>query len=265
MNLGFYLTLDIEILDLKYILRNYFIKKMITDNENNLPIHVAIVPDGNRRWAKERGLNPWEGHEAGAQNTEKLLRKALAMGVKCLSLWGSSVENLAKRPLLEKKELLRIYEEYFTKLISSADIHDNQVKINFIGKWEQQFPESLKKIMYAGLEATKDYSKHVLNFFLAYSGDDEMLEAIKNISKDGLSSQAITKETVKKYLMTRDLPAVDYLVRTGGEPHLSAGFMMWDVANAQLFFSDKYYPDFNDQEFELAIEDYKQRVRRHGK
>ncbi len=101
------MTLDIEILDLKYILRNYFIKKMITDNENNLPIHVAIVPDGNRRWAKERGLNPWEGHEAGAQNTEKLLRKALAMGVKCLSLWGSSVENLAKRPLLEKKELFK--------------------------------------------------------------------------------------------------------------------------------------------------------------
>ncbi|MEI8343983.1 MAG: polyprenyl diphosphate synthase [Candidatus Moraniibacteriota bacterium] len=232
---------------------------------NGLPIHVAIVPDGNRRWAKERGLHPWEGHEAGAQNTEKLLLKALSMGVKCVSLWGSSVENLTKRPLLEKKELLRIYEDYFARLIKSADIHDNHVKINFIGKWEEQFPGSLKKIMHECLEATKHYTDHVLNFFLAYSGDDEMLDAIKNIAQDKLSVQLITKETVKKYLMTRDLPVVDYLIRTGGEPHLSAGFMMWDIANAQLFFSDKYYPDFNEQEFELAIEDYQQRGRRHGK
>ncbi len=238
---------------------------MIIDNENLLPSHVAIVPDGNRRWAKERGLDPWQGHEAGAKNTEKLLRKALAMGIKCVSLWGSSVENLTKRPLLEKKELLRIYEEYFIKLINSADIHDNEVKINFIGKWEEQFPQSLKKIMYEGLDVTKNYSKHVLNFFLAYSGDDEMLEAIKNISKDGLLPEAINKETLKQYLMTKDLPTVDYLIRTGGEPHLSAGFMMWDIANAQLFFSEKYYPDFDDQQFQLAIEDYQQRSRRHGK
>ena len=238
---------------------------MIIDNENLLPSHVAIVPDGNRRWAKERGLDPWQGHEAGAKNTEKLLRKALAMGIKCVSLWGSSVENLTKRPLLEKKELLRIYEEYFIKLINSADIHDNEVKINFIGKWEEQFPQSLKKIMYEGLDVTKNYSKHILNFFLAYSGDDEMLEAIKNISKDGLLPEAINKETLKKYLMTKDLPTVDYLIRTGGEPHLSAGFMMWDIANAQLFFSEKYYPDFDDQQFQLAIEDYQQRSRRHGK
>lgn len=238
---------------------------MLTNNENLLPIHVAIVPDGNRRWAKDRGLNPWEGHESGAQNTEKLLRKALAMGVKCLSLWGSSVENLTKRPLLEKKELLRIYEEYFAKLLKSDDIHDNKVRINFIGKWEQQFPGSLKKIMHECLDATKNYSDHVLNFFLAYSGDDEMLDAIRNISKDGLSPESITGETVKKYLMTKDLPVVDYLIRTGGEPHLSAGFMMWDIANAQLFFSEKYYPDFNEKEFELAIEDFKQRGRRLGK
>jgi undecaprenyl diphosphate synthase len=259
------LIFDIRILDLKYILRNYSIKKMIIDNENSLPNHVAIVPDGNRRWAKERGLEPWQGHEAGAQNTEKLLRKALAMGVKCVSLWGSSVENLTKRPLLEKKELLRIYEEYFARLIKSGDIHDNQVKINFIGRWEEQFPQSLKKIMRECLEVTKNYSEHMLNFFVAYSGDDEMLAAIKRMAKDGLTAQAITKETVKKYLMTKDLPAVDYLIRTGGEPHLSAGFMMWDVANAQLFFSEKYYPDFDENEFELAIEDYKQRGRRHGK
>ncbi|MEI7621753.1 MAG: polyprenyl diphosphate synthase [Candidatus Moraniibacteriota bacterium] len=232
---------------------------------NGIPVHVAIVPDGNRRWAKEKGLEPWQGHEAGAQNTEKLLRKALAMGVQCVSLWGSSVENLTKRPLLEKKELLRIYEDYFARLIKSADIHDNQVKINFIGRWQEQFPQSLKKIMATCLEETKNYSKHTLNFFLAYSGDDEMMEAIKKIVKTGIAPEQITPQLLKQHLMTAELPTVDCLIRTGGEPHLSAGFMMWDVANAQLFFSEKYYPDFDEQEFELAIEDYKQRGRRLGK
>lgn len=231
----------------------------------NIPNHIAIIPDGNRRWAKERALKPWEGHEAGAQNTEIILRKALKMGVKCLSLWGSSRENLTKRSLAEKRELLRIYEEYFTKLLKSDDIHDNQVKINFIGRWEEQFPQSLKKVMHECVDATKNYSKNMLNFFLAYSGDDEMIDAIKHIVKEGVSARSITGKTIKQHLMTRDLPPVDYMIRTGGEPHLSVGFMMWDIANTQLFFSDKYYPDFNEKELEIAIEDYAQRGKRHGK
>lgn len=231
----------------------------------NIPNHIAIIPDGNRRWAKHHDLKPWEGHEAGAQNTEILLRKALKMGVRCLSLWGSSRENLTKRPLAEKRALLRIYEEYFTKLLKSDDIHDNQVKINFIGRWEQQFPSSLKKVMHECMNATKDYSKNMLNFFLAYSGDDEMIDAIKQIVKEGISPRSISEKTIKQHLMTRNLPPVDFMIRTGGEPHLSVGFMMWDIANTQLYFSEKYYPDFNEKELEIAIEDFSQRGRRHGK
>ena len=187
------------------------------------------------------------------------------MGIGCISLWGSSLENMTKRPLLEKKALLRIYEEHFKELLHSSDIHDNEVKINFIGKWEEQFPNSLKKVMHECLDVTKDYSKNMLNFFMAYSGDDEMVDAIKNIVKEGIPSKAITGEMIKENLMTAKLPAVDFLVRTGGEPHLSVGFMMWDIANAQLFFSPKYYPDFDETELEKALEDYSQRGRRHGK
>ena len=231
----------------------------------NLPNHVVIIPDGNRRWAKEQNLQPWEGHVAGAENTEKLLRSALKMGIKCFSMWGSSLENLKSRPLDEKRALLRIYEEYFTKLLNSSDIHDNKVKINFIGRWEEQFPQSLKKIMHKGIETTKNYSKHVLNFFLAYSGDDEMVETIKAIVKKGVPLESISKETIKQNLMTHNLPAVDYMIRTGSEPHLSTGFMMWDTANAQLYFSEKYYPDFDVSEFETAIEDFSKRGRRLGK
>lgn len=238
----------------------------MSDNQKNiLPKHVAIIPDGNRRWAKEKGLDPWIGHDAGAKNTEKLLRKALKMGVECFSLWGSSLENLKKRPLAEKRALLKIYEEYFTKLLHSSDIHDNEVRINFIGKWEQQFPNSLKNIMNECLDVTKNYSKNMLNFFLAYSGDDEMIDAIKKIIQKGVQFDLINSDIIKENLMTNKLPQVDYMIRTGGEPHLSAGFMMWDVANAQLYFSEKYYPDFDEKEFELAMEDFSKRARRLGK
>jgi undecaprenyl diphosphate synthase len=231
----------------------------------NLPNHVVIIPDGNRRWAKERNLLPWEGHKAGAQNTEKLLRKALDLGVKCFSLWGSSVDNLQRRPLEEKKELLKIYEEYFIKILSSKDIHENEVKINFIGRWEEQFPTSLKKIIHDCIDATKNYSKNMLNFFLAYSGDDEMVEAIKKIVKKEISPESISSGIIKQNLMTQDLPVVDFMIRTGGEPHLSAGFMMWDTANSQLYFSEKYFPDFGANELEEAVKEFSRRERRLGK
>lgn len=233
---------------------------------STLPLHVAIIPDGNRRWATARGLKPWEGHEAGAQNTEKLVRKARALGIRHLSFWGSSLENLKKRPLPETQALLRIYETYFTKLQNSPDIHEDQARINFIGHWEEQFPSSLKRVLHKCVETTRDYTQYFLNFFLAYSGDDEMLQAIRSLAaKFGDRIAEITPETVKAHLMTRNLPPVDFLIRTGGEPHLSAGFMMWDVANSQLYFSEKHYPDFDEVEFERAIEDYQERVRRFGK
>lgn len=238
---------------------------MSNEEKNIIPKHVVIIPDGNRRWARSRGLEPWEGHFAGAENTEKLLRKALKLGVKCFSMWGSSLENLEKRPINESRHLLKVYKEYFTKLLKSSDIHEYQVRINFIGKWEDQFPQSLKDILYDCVEATKNYSKCALNFFMAYSGDDEMLDTIKKIVKDGISSKSISKETIKQHLMTRNLPEVDYMIRTGGEPHLSAGFMMWDTANAQLYFSEKYYPDFGAEELEEAINDFSRRGRRLGK
>ncbi len=231
----------------------------------NIPNHVAIIPDGNRRWARKRGMKPWIGHEHGAKNTELLIRKAFKMGIKCISFWGSSLENLKKRPFQEKKALLNIYEKYFSSLIDSEEIHNNKIKINFIGRWEEQFPIRLKNILYKCIQRTKDYRENALNFFLAYNGDDEMIEAIKSIIKKHKPGQRIDGNMVKKNLMTRNLPAVDLLVRTGGEPHLSAGFMMWDIANAQMYFSQILYPDFNESELEKAIKEFEKRERRLGK
>ncbi len=225
---------------------------------------MAIIPDGNRRWARARGLDPWKGHEAGAESGENLIRKAREMGIRCLSFWGSSQDNLTKRPLDETRELLRIYREYFTRLNENEDIHKDKVRIRFIGRWEEQFPDVLKKLLYRCQESTKDYDQYALNFFLAYNGDDEMLSAIRSMVSEGLTPEAITPEAIKSHLRTHDLPAVDFLVRTGGEPHLSAGFMMWDVANAQLYFSDLNYPDFNEDELEQAVADFQTRGRRYG-
>ena len=229
-----------------------------------IPNHVAIIPDGNRRWAKSHGLKPWEGHEAGAKNLEQLVRYALKRGINSISFWGSSLDNLKKRPFQEKRALLDIYSRYFKKLINSSDIYDNQVQINVIGRWEKQFPNSLKKIIRDGIEKTKHFKKKMLNFMLAYSGNDEMLEAVKNITEHYKKGTKITESLIKDNLMTRNIPAVDYVIRTGGEPHLSAGFMMWDIADAQLYFSQKSFPDFGEKEFAEALDEYASRQRRFG-
>ncbi len=231
----------------------------------NLPWHVAIIPDGNRRWAKDRGLEPWEGHEAGAERMEEIVREGRKLGIREVSFWGSSIENLSKRPLTEKQALLRIYETQFKKLISDAEVFRDKVHIRCIGHWEEQFPESLKKILRAGIEATKEHDQYFLNFFLAYSGDDDMLRAIQHIAGEGLAPGMVTGEVIKSHLMTAELPSVDLLIRTGDDPHLSAGFMMWETKDAQLYFPNCHFPDFGAQELRMAIEEYARRTRRFGK
>ena len=230
--------------------------------------HIAIIPDGNRRWAKKRGLAPWEGHEAGTKHLEDLLETASKEGIKYFSFWGSSEDNLEKRPFLEKKALLRIYKENFEKMCTSPKIHQNQIRINVIGEWKKQFPETLKKTIRKVIDSTKHYNKFLLNIFLAYSGNTEMKETIKNIASDLKAGKikTVTDDLVKKYLWTSELPPVDLLIRSGStsDPHLSAGFMMWDTQNSQLYFSKKDWPDFNAQELKNAIQEYRNRIRRYG-
>ncbi len=228
------------------------------------PQHVAIIPDGNRRWARERGLDPWEGHEVGAQMIEKIVRKARDCGIKHLSFWGSSLENVTKRPPRELRALLAVYEKYFTKILQSAEIMEERVRINVIGRWQEQLPKNLVRILQDGIEKTREHENYTLNFFLAYSGDDEMVSAVQKVVDTCEKGVHVTKDVIKSHLMTKNLPPVDYLIRTGGEPHLSAGFMMWDIANAQLYFDEKMFPDFDDAAFSDAISEYVRRSRRLG-
>lgn len=230
----------------------------------SIPRHIAIIPDGNRRWASARGLDPWEGHEAGAENSEALIRESRRLGVREFSLWGSSIENIEKRPVAEKRELLRVYSEHFRRLLDDREIMEEGVRVRFIGRWEERFPDDLRRMLLDISEKTGGNDRYFLNFFLAYSGDDDMVEAFRRVVKMSTRPEDVTAETVKSCLSTRDIAPVDLLIRTGGEPHLSAGFLMWETANAQLIFSGKSYPDFGAADLAAAVSEYERRERRLG-
>ena len=237
-------------------------------DKNILPNHVAIVPDGNRRWAKAKKYAPWHGHFVGAQRTEELIRAAFDAGIYCLSVWGSSRSNLKTRPKMEVRALLKIYEQYFKKLLKSKEIHKNKTRVNVIGRWPATLPAHITKIIKELIESTKDYNGHLLNLFIAYNGTDEMLAAIKDIVRAAQKNKQlkITPALIEKYLWSGGLPPVDFLIRTGSanDPHNSVGFMMWQAANTQYYFTNTLYPDFGREEFSKALDDFVQRQRRFG-
>ena len=228
-----------------------------------IPNHVAIIPDGNRRWAKKKGLASFMGHEKGSDTSEKLIEKALEMKIPYLTIWGSSLDNILKRSKSEVNYLLKIFEKEFIKLADSEKVHKNKVKVEVIGKWREHFPESTKQAIENAIKKTKHYDKYVVTFLMAYNGTDEMIDCIKKIKE---KRGEVNEKTIVENLWTKDLPPVDLLIRTGCEndPHLSAGFMMWHTAYSQLYFTNKYFPDFKEKLFEEAIKEYSERDRRKG-
>ncbi|MFP4116979.1 MAG: polyprenyl diphosphate synthase [Candidatus Aenigmatarchaeota archaeon] len=229
-----------------------------------VPEHVAIIMDGNRRWAKQRSCSPWEGHKKGEEVVEEVLEKALGMNIKHTTFWTLSLDNVEKRSEEEVEYLMDLFVENFKRIKEEERIHENEVKINVLGRWKQILPERVTEAIEEAVEATKDYSNYYLNLLIAYSGKDEMLRAIRRITEDSPDKGDITSELIKKNLFTSELPPVDLMIRTGGEPHNSTGFMMWDTANSQYYFSEKLWPEFSSEDFEEAVEDYRKRERRFG-
>jgi undecaprenyl diphosphate synthase len=234
---------------------------------DTIPRHVAIIPDGNRRWAKARGKDAYYGHKRGTALFEEIAWHGFDAGVECLSLWGMSVDNFKKRSKTEIAGLMRILRREFQRLLQSEDLHARRVKVNVFGRWEKIFPAVVKKPIREITELTGNYQSCLLNFLLAYNGTDEMIEAVQAIleqTRRGGGPARVTGRAIKDNLYTKDLPPVDLLIRTGGEPHLSNGFMMWDVADAELYFTDKLWPDFDKNEFDEALKSYSLRRRRRG-
>ena len=238
-------------------------------NKENLPKHIAIIPDANRRWAKKRGLSPWKGHIAGAKRGIEQAQTALDLGIKCLSFWGGSWNNLTKRSKFEVKVLFRIYESYLRKLIKKKELHQHKIKVSVIGRWPELLPKSGIKTAKEVINLTKDYNERFLNFFIGYNGTDEMIYAIKSIVKEARQDKnlKITPKVLEKHLWSGHLPPVDLVIRTGSsdDPHNSVGFMMWHTASSQLYFTNVMYPDFTKEEFIKAIKEYQRRERRLGK
>ena len=227
--------------------------------------HIAFIPDGNRRWATARGLPTFLGHREGAKTTENVLITIVEQGIPHVTFWGCSVDNVIKREEEEVSFLFQLFEEYFKNLLKNKILYEREIRVRTLGEWERYFPESVQRAIKKVEEATAHHAKAHLTFLLAYSGIVEMTTAVQSLVQKNLSPSAITLEIIKEHLYTKDLPPVDLVVRTGGEPHFSSGFMMWDVADAQLYFTEKLWPDFSKEELYKALEEYNQRERRKGK
>ena len=239
--------------------------KNINYKSSKKPLHVVIIPDGNRRWAKRRGISKEKGHKRGVKTLEDLLKKAHNVGIKYFTFWTASWDNLTKRSEKEVDYLFEVLDKQFRRVLNDDRTFKNKVRVNVFGRWVEIAPRRTQKLIKELIKKTRTFNKHILTFLLAYNGTDEMLSCIKEISKKRIKN--ITAKTIKNHLWTKDLPPVDLVIRTGceGDPHNSAGFMMWDTAYSQFYFTKTLFPAFTPKEFEKIINDYRKRERRMGK
>ncbi|MCW4020335.1 MAG: polyprenyl diphosphate synthase [Candidatus Bathyarchaeota archaeon] len=231
------------------------------------PEHIAIILDGNRRWALTRSLNRHMGYHYGADKTEMMLRWCLQLGVKTVTLYTFSTENF-KRPQEEVDELMQLFEEKLQQLLKNEDIHKHKVRVKVIGRLGL-LPENVRGIIAKVEQATKDYNEYFLNLAMAYGGRAEIVDAAKEISQEimagSLSPDEITEKVFAKYLYTAYLPKQepDLVIRTSGEERLS-GFLLYQSAYSELCFVDIYWPDFRLIDILRAIRTYQKRKRRFG-
>ncbi len=226
--------------------------------------HIAFIPDGNRRWAREHGLVPWKGHEKGAARFFEISEEAFTSGISYVTLWAASADNLTKRSAIEIKFLCSIIRRELESKRTIARFMDNHIRVRFIGQWKKLVPDQkLIAVIEQRQKDTQHFTERNLTVLFGYDGKREMMEAIKKLRKS--PETPIDYESVKENLWTHELPPVDLVVRTGGEPHWSAGFMMWHTADSQFYFTQKFWPDFDGKELQKALADYARRERRFGK
>ncbi|HLB33115.1 MAG: di-trans,poly-cis-decaprenylcistransferase [Verrucomicrobia bacterium RIFCSPHIGHO2_12_FULL_41_10] len=227
------------------------------------PRHIAIIMDGNGRWAKERGWPRIKGHEQGSQSVRECLNACLEVGVEYLTLYAFSSENW-KRPAIEVQGLMVLLEHYLTNKI--AEMNGNGVRFNAIGRLEK-LPEAVRRRLQKTISETAHNTKLTLTLALNYGGRDEIVDAVKTIAHQAvrgkIDPEAITEEIVAQNLYTADMPDPDLLVRTSGEHRLS-NFLLWQLSYTEIYVTSKLWPDFNKEDLLVAIEDYQRRDRRFG-
>jgi len=230
-------------------------------DKEKIPKHIAIIMDGNRRWAKTKGLTVDEGHEAGARNLEKIVRKAEELGVRHLTVYTLSTENWRKRSAEEVKGifnlLLRMVKE------KKEEYQRNGVKMFVLGNF-QAFPRKVARAISEMLKIVLKHERIRVNLALNYGGRDEIVKAVQEIIKEGIPPEKVSEKIISEHLYTNGQPDPDLIIRTGGEVRLS-NFLLWQMSYSELYFTDTLWPDFGPHQLEQAILEYQKRQRRFGR
>src|SRR4030043_526536 len=225
-----------------------------------IPNHLGIIIDGNRRWAKEKGLSSFHGHKKGLDNVEKIMDYCVKKGVKILTLYVFSVENW-NRSKKEINYLMRLFVNNLTKK-NIKKFNDKGIRFQTIGQ-KEKLPKLLQEKIKEIEKATKNNKKSILNLAISYGGRPEIIQAIKNIIKKKIPINKINEEIINQNLWTVGLAYPDFIIRTGGEIRLS-NFLTWQSAYSELYFTKKYWPEITEKDLDKALDEYNKRERRFG-
>jgi len=227
---------------------------------SKLPKHIAVIMDGNGRWAKIRNLPRVEGHKAGLKAVKEIIETCPRIGIQYLTLYAFSKENW-KRPKREVKTLWELLAKYLKK--ESNALAENEFRLNVIGQMER-IPDKTKKELLKVMDMTKNFNKFIINLALNYSGRSEIIDAVKKIlDTDGIEGNDLNEELFSKYIYTSGIPDPDLLIRTSGEMRIS-NFLLWQIAYSEIWVTPVYWPDFKRRHMIEAIVDYQNRERRFG-
>ena len=221
-----------------------------------IPQHLGIILDGNRRWARKKGLSLFEGHKRGLEKVKKVIKWCRDKGIKILTLFVFSTENW-KRSKKEINYLMKLAEEILSENLK--ELQREGIRVRVIGQ-KERLPKPLREAITEAEETTKNNKGMILNFALSYGGRAEIVQAIKNIIKKKISPKRISENIISQNLWTSDL---DLIIRTGKEQRLS-NFLIWQAAYSELYFLKKYWPDFTEKDLDRALRDYTRRQRRLG-
>jgi undecaprenyl diphosphate synthase len=233
--------------------------KKTKNSQGQIPTHIAIIMDGNGRWALSRGLPRLAGHRAGTENLRRVIEACVEFGVRYLTLYAFSTENWG-RPMEEVRGLMRILEDVIDRELE--ELHKQGTRLLHIGRLDRLKPSLRQKVLDA-IEYTKDNDRLILCVAFNYGGRDEIVCAIQHMIEDGVTPDQVSAELVSKYLFTAGVPDPDLIIRTSGELR-GSNFLIWQGAYSEWYFTPTYWPDFGKDELALAIEEYKHRQRRYG-
>jgi len=230
--------------------------------EKNYPKHIGFILDGNRRWAKSRGLKPWEGHNKGFDKLKEVLAFLPEFNLKEISLYCFSIQNF-NRSKIEVDFLMDIFVKAAKQILDDEDVHKNKIKIRFVGRLEM-LPEKVQKAIAEVMDATKDYDQYIVNFCVAYGGQEEIVDGVNKLIDDVKSGKVdkVDEESFAKYLYIQTEP--DLIIRTSGEQRLS-NFLTWHSVYSEFFFLEKHWPDFSKEDLKKIIDEFTgKRERRFG-